>query len=531
MLAQDIVDIGAPVRRVTAKAELYNGSALAEVFSYSDALKSFRVERVGEPGKFFGFVVCQKLNIKLLDKDRLISISTANSFKLYFESLNICPLFAVSEVHRDENTNELSITAYDCLYKEAESHTVSELGLTSYTVGDFVTACAALIGADGVKILNVAETETCFDTFYETGANFDGTETIKEALRAAAEITQTVCYMDESNHLVFKRLDKDGGAVLAIDKEQYFTLESGLNRRLSAITHATELGDNVTAAAEFSGTTQYIRNNPFWDMREDVGTLVSNALAAVSGLTINQFSCEWRGNYLLEIGDKIAITTKDGGAVFSYVLDDVISYSGFLSEKTEWSYTEDEAETASNPSTLGETLKQTYARVNKANKQIDLVASETSANSEAVSSLRLNTESLSASVSTLEKNTAESLETVSGDVAALASEVSAKISSEEVKIEIRKELANGASKVETNTGFTFDDAGLTVEKSGSEMKTQITENGMKVYKDNEETLTADNTGVKAVNLHATTFLIIGTNSRLEDYEKDGEPRTGCFWIR
>ena len=59
------------------------------------------------------------------------------------------------------------------------------------------------------------------------------------------------------------------------------------------------------------------------------------------------------------------------------------------------------------------------------------------------------------------------------------------------------------------------------------MKTQITEDGMTVYKNEDAVLTANNTGVDAVNLHATTYLIIGNNSRLEDY---GSDRTGCFFI-
>ena len=79
----------------------------------------------------------------------------------------------------------------------------------------------------------------------------------------------------------------------------------------------------------------------------------------------------------------------------------------------------------------------------------------------------------------------------------------------------------------TKTGFTFDEAGLTVEKSGSEMKTQITENGMVVSQNGQDVLTANNQGVDARNLHATTYLLVGANSRFEDY---GGGRTGCFWI-
>ena len=62
------------------------------------------------------------------------------------------------------------------------------------------------------------------------------------------------------------------------------------------------------------------------------------------------------------------------------------------------------------------------------------------------------------------------------------------------------------------------------------MTTNIDEDGMSVYRGEEEVLTADNQGVTAYNLHARTYLIVGTSSRFEDYEKDGETRTGCFWI-
>ena len=48
-----------------------------------------------------------------------------------------------------------------------------------------------------------------------------------------------------------------------------------------------------------------------------------------------------------------------------------------------------------------------------------------------------------------------------------------------------------------------------------------------IYKNDEAVLIANNTGVNAVNLHATTYLIIGTNSRFEDF---GDKRTGCFFI-
>ncbi len=79
----------------------------------------------------------------------------------------------------------------------------------------------------------------------------------------------------------------------------------------------------------------------------------------------------------------------------------------------------------------------------------------------------------------------------------------------------------------TKTSYSFGTEELTIEKSNSEMKTHISEKGMKVSKNGEVVLSANNNGVDAVNLHAKTYLIIGKNSRFEDM---GTSRTGCFWI-
>jgi len=110
----------------------------------------------------------------------------------------------------------------------------------------------------------------------------------------------------------------------------------------------------------------------------------------------------------------------------------------------------------------------------------------------------------------------------------MMSKVSASMTSDQVQLAIQKELGKGVSSVATTTGYTFDDEGLTVEKSNSEIKTQITEDGMAVYKSGVEVLRANNQGVVAKDLRANTYLIVGSNSRFEDLP--GGDRTGCFWI-
>ena len=530
--------LNSDVRHITARAYVYEGTSTKHIFKATDNLQSFTVERVGQ-GKFFGYGICQKMNMKVRDVSRQFSVTTANQINLIWDvlvngkntSLFAYPRFKVSEVHRDENTNALSITAYDALY-EATKHNVSELTLAdSYTIKEFIASCATLLGLKGYSIRGLGENETCFDTSYAAGANFEGTETIRDALDAVAEVTQTIYFITSENKICFRRLSINGDASFTIDKEKYFTLSSKTNKRLGTIVSATELGDNLSVSTTESGSTQFIRDNPFWDNREDRATLLDNALAAVGGLTLNQFECNWHGNYLLEIGDKIALITKDGSQAISYVLDDTIEYNGGISEKTKWSYEDNENENDINsaPSNLGDSIKQTYAKVDKVNKEIEIVASQADENTDAISALRINVNSINATVQNQQQQINESVDSLNSDIDSLTTEIaSARLESQQAVLEFKQEIEqDGVDKVTTSTGFTFNEEGMTVEKSGREMKTTITEDGMTVYRSGESVLQANNEGVKAKNLHANTYLIIGNNSRFEDYKYD---RTGCFWI-
>lgn len=106
---------------------------------------------------------------------------------------------------------------------------------------------------------------------------------------------------------------------------------------------------------------------------------------------------------------------------------------------------------------------------------------------------------------------------------------------EEIRFEFGRltEQPTVADSVETEMGYTFDRNGLRIAQSGSGIENTITNDGMYVNKitegseDKENVLTANDAGVQAYNLHARTYLIIGSHSRMEDY---GTNRTACFYI-
>lgn len=505
-----------PARTVIGRVELFEGSALLHTFSHTDALSNFTLSRAGEKN-FFGYGISQELEVKLVDRERAIDITDEQILKTSFgvddTFIYPNPQFYVTEVQRDENTNELTVKAQDILHK-AKSHTVSELGLVApYTIEDVAEAIVDFFDLSTVRKVNV--TDTSFETEYPEGANFDGAETLREVLDAIAGATQTIYFIDNNNKLVFKRLNIAAEPVLTIRKADYFELKSKENRTLSDICSATELGDNLTISTGEEGETQYVRDNPFWELREDLPLLLDAAIVAAGGLTINQFTCKWRGNYLAEPGDKIALVTKNNSTVISYVLNEKYTYNGGFSSELSWEYGK-ATETESNPSTIGGALKQTFAKVDKANKQIMLVVSDVEANSEEIAEIELTTNSITSSISKIDSNVSD-----------LTREVSSKMTAEDVSISIQTALDAGIERVTTTTGFTFNEEGLHINKTDSEITTTITEDGMSVYRNNDEVLTADNLGVRAEDLHATTFLIVGNNSRFEDF--DGT-RTGCFYI-
>lgn len=519
--------------QVKAKVELYNGSTLANTCTCSDVLENFKISRQGDTSKFFGFGVCQKLSFSLIDLNRQLTINSDMGVKVYLgdgtEFDLPYPTFNIKEISRNEKNNTITCNAYDRLYKASEL-ILADINIeTPYSLRTLAQTIATALDLP-LKLENVDE--SVFDTEYPTGANFaaGGTDKLRVVLDAIAEVTQTVYFVNNSDTLVFKRLDKDGEAATTITRDVYFELNTQTPKTLTSICKATELGDNVTVGDD-TGSTQFVRDNPLWELREDIATLLETAFNSIGGITITQFDCDWNGDWRLEFGDKIDLVTEDNGKVSSYVLSDTITYQGALNEITEWKYTEDETETASNPSTIGEKINQTYARVDKVNKEIELLVADVTQNTETVnqriSNIQVTTEGINASVKSLESKVDTKQQSTDAEIDRLVKEVNLKMDEDDVTILVSNKLESGVDKVTTaSKKYTFDDEGLSVSSSGNNLSTFITEDGMQVYRAGQEVLTANNEGVKAEDLHATTYLIIGTTSRLEDRQN----RTACYWI-
>lgn len=158
---------------------------------------------------------------------------------------------------------------------------------------------------------------------------------------------------------------------------------------------------------------------------------------------------------------------------------------------------------------------------------------------ENTAALKRNADSIFASVSSLETRTDDKLASIDEQLGSLRKDVDLKVTDESVEISIQKAISNGVTRVDTGTGITFDESGMVVDKIDkdgntiSPTSTNINDNGM-LIKDNQiddpdkkNVLIANKDGVKAKDLEATTYLVIGGRSRFENY---GNKRTACFWI-
>ena len=119
------------------------------------------------------------------------------------------------------------------------------------------------------------------------------------------------------------------------------------------------------------------------------------------------------------------------------------------------------------------------------------------------------------------------LKILSGTVATIKKDVDAYTIEFEKSIKTVDEQNRETTETVKKTAYEFNTEDLKVSKEGEEVESHLSYKGLRVQKNKKDVLIADNEGVKAKDLQATTYLIVGKNSRFENY---GDNRTGCFWI-
>lgn len=239
-----------------------------------------------------------------------------------------------------------------------------------------------------------------------------------------------------------------------------------------------------------------IENNQIMDShREDFIEGIYNALY---GLTYYPHEVESYGIGTLDICDLFTIETLDGKTYTALHVSGEMTINQGLIERTKGdapAATETEYKAASKTDRL---LNKTILRVDKQAGEIAALVTKTT----------------------------EKTNELTGELEKVKNSVESTMTSEDIKILV-SESVEGKDSITTSMGYTLNDEGLHIQRSDEEIENKIDHTGMYVNRAADNVLTANHEGVDAINLKTRQFLIIGKNSRFEDYDNG---RTACFYI-
>lgn len=100
-------------------------------------------------------------------------------------------------------------------------------------------------------------------------------------------------------------------------------------------------------------------------------------------------------------------------------------------------------------------------------------------------------------------------------------------SAQGLRLSVESIQTQGATRLKTAMGYTFDDEGLSIARSGEPMENRLDNTGMQVLRSGTPILQADHRGVNATDVTVRNYLILGDHARIENYAGG---RTACFYL-
>ena len=348
-----------------------------------------------------------------------------------------------------------------------------------------------------------------------TRPNFDiNTTSERSLIAAAAELGGCIAQTTRSNSIRISKPQETNKIIKKIDYKSLSSKESKFGL-INVVTLGKKgMNDNIQYRNEESILTNglcewIIEDNPFVDLiREQVVDAIGLYLDGMSIIPFELLECI--DNYTYDLNDCISIEDKQGNIFKTTILSINSANRIFTNFKAEIQNSE-----VSRHNLAGSSKQQIESiklDVDHVKIEMNIIATKTNGLEEQSAEMKLDINSISSTVTNQNNEIKDQVQTLQNST------------SYEIGI-IKETLENGVEKVKTKTGFTFDDEGLKISKSGEEMNNTITNEGIYVKRDTYEVLGADTSGVRAENITVRKYLTIGDNSRLENYKGN---RTGCF---
>lgn len=410
---------------------------------------------------------------------------------------SMCDLgrYVINEVEFDKAMNSVVLKCYDeMLY----SMVPYDLNLAyPMTVGAYLEAVCNRFGWTlGTTSFVNSEVEI-------EEEKYDNTYTFRDVLDQIAQVAAGVIgFVDGELRVIYANATN---AVLTADNmisSDGMTIGELYGPITSVVLARTPQEDNIYRIAEdvpFEETVEFkIENNQIMDShRED---FIDAIFAALNGLSYYLYEYHSFGYLYVDLCDIFVLQDKDGNEYHCLMLDNEFTVGQGIDEVST-GVRPDETETDySAASESDRVLNQTILRVDKQEQEIVGLV-----------------------------QTTETLNRETGDLKTAITEV--KQTAEKLTITVTKITENGADKVKTSMGYTFDDEGMKVAKDSNPINSRVDNTGLYVMEEDTTVLSANDDGVNAVNIKVNQYLTVGKYSRFEDFiSEDGEERTGCFWL-
>ena len=150
---------------------------------------------------------------------------------------------------------------------------------------------------------------------------------------------------------------------------------------------------------------------------------------------------------------------------------------------------------------------------------------------EQIAQLQVGADRIGTQLTQLQTTTQTAMDLTAVEVQQLKQQMELTMTARQVELTVKNALSQGAEKVVTGAGYSFDDRGLTIRSLRSEMENFIDHTGMQVRRAGQPILRADAQGVTARDVQVENYLVVGDHARLEDYSPPTDPhRTACFWL-
>lgn len=416
--------------------------------------------------------------------------------------------FIVTEIKDNDSNEEVTVTAYDYGLKFAQPYTTG-LDYASGTI-TLKNVLDEICNNVGIELVN----ETIINGDFIVDSNqFVNGEMYGDVISAVAYLSGDFATINNEDklELIFNTPTDE---II----EDYVDLEDKRDTQpitsLSIGTSAVE-GQNAVIKdedliAEYGEHWLVINDVPFAYTLEKREQLKQAIFDKVKGFGYSSFKSEYSFKPYYTLGDLVQFRNKEGQLVDSIILKITSKYDNIILEAPSVTSATVAYE---NPKDAYDVAKRAEVIANQSNSTITTITktvTEINDRFEDYTPLTKTAE-LEKSVITLQTDTY-------------------------TKTEINQKLTDGSVTMVQTTSGTFDEDGLTIEKTNAKTKGNFNEKGVVVkdatgseekellFAGYDEELGA--TIVRAEHMRVGEYLNVGTHSRIEDYE-DG---TGIFYI-